>query len=117
MFIIQFINAVRGKPVKQDEIEKYKSELAKVVKQIGTYYLRHGPFIGGDDVSVADLQSLCELMQLDVLGQESLYMSNANVKAWAERVKARLRTYFDECDKEGLAPMRNVYQQLTSSKL
>jgi len=103
--------------VNQDELGMYRTQLTKTVNHIGNYFLQGRSYIGGDDVTVADLQALCELMQLDVLGQEYIYMSNPDVKAWAGRVKARLRPYFEEVDREGLQPMKQTFEQMTSSKL
>ncbi|XP_052799754.1 glutathione S-transferase theta-1-like [Mya arenaria] len=113
----QFINTVRRKPLKQDEIAKFKSDLAKTVNHIGSYFLKDRRFIGGDDISVADLQAFCELMQLDVIGQQDLYLSNENVKKWAERVKAKVGSFLEECYEEGVGSMRNVWVAVTESKL
>lgn len=52
-----------------------------------------------------------------MIGDDVLYKSNVKVKAWAERVQANLKDLFQECDREGLAGMRNVYNQMAQSKL
>lgn len=113
----QFINTVRGRPIKQDEVKRYKAELAKSVKHIDLYFLKNNPYIAGKDISVADLQAYCELMQLDIIGNENEYRSNPNVRAWADRVKTKVRPYFEECQNEGILPMKSIYDQMKSSKL
>lgn len=114
---LQFINAIRGKSIKQDEVKRYKKELSKSVKHIDKYFLRDNPYIGGGDISVADLQAYCELMQLDIIGNEDEYRRNPNVCAWADRVKVKVEPYFEECRNEGISPMKSIYDQVTSSKL
>lgn len=114
---LQFINAVRGKPIRQDEVQRYKKELSKSVKHIDKYFLHDNPYIGGQDISVADLQAYCELMQLDIIGDEEEYRRNPNVRAWADRMNAKVEPYFEKCRNEGILPMKSIYDQVTSSKL
>ena len=108
---------MRGKPVKWDEVKRYQKELQKTVKFIDTYFLKDQPFLCGNDISVADIQALCELMQLIAIGDESLYESNPKVKSWAERVKARLQPHFDECFQESVAKMKAGFETMKQAKL
>ena len=113
----QFINAIRGKAIKVDEVKRYKAELKKAVNHIDKYFLKDGPFIAGNEISVADLQAYSELMQLDIIGDENEYRFNPKVRAWADRVKAQVKPYFDACQEEGITPMQTYYSQFKSSKL
>lgn len=113
----QFINTMRGRLIKEDEVKKFKADLIKAMNHIDKYFLKDNPFIAGKDVSVADFQALCELMQLDIIGNENLYLSNPKLKAWADRVKAVFQPYFSECLTEGIQPMADGFKQMTSSKL
>ena len=71
--------------------------MPQVIKHIDKYFLKGQKYIGGnDDVSVADLFAVCELMQLYPVYEEEIYESNPNVKAWMTRVKERLNPHFDE---------------------
>ncbi|XP_045173294.2 glutathione S-transferase theta-1-like [Mercenaria mercenaria] len=113
----QFINTVRGRPVKLDEVKRFKTELKKSINHIDKYFLKDTPYIAGKDISVADLQALCELMQLDIVGDENAYRFNPKVSAWADRVKSKVEPYFAECQSEGISPMQSIYTQIKSSKL
>ena len=95
----------------------YKKQLTKSVDHLAKYFLKDHLYLAGTDISVADLQALCELMQLDVIENDSLYKSNPTVSQWAERVKSRVKPLFAECDGEGIGMMRQLWQQMTSSKL
>lgn len=79
------------------KVQRFKAELPKVITHIDEYFLRDSKFIGGsEDVSVADLLGVCELMQLYPVFEEEVYTSNPKVKAWMERVKEALNPHFDE---------------------
>ena len=109
---------MRGKAVKEDEVRRFKAELEKTVKHIDTYFLKDKPFLCGDDISVADLQALCELQQLLGVGDENLYLSNARINAWARRVNKRVKPYLEEANKNGILMLKALYEQrLTDAKL
>ncbi|KAH3884374.1 glutathione S-transferase theta-1-like [Dreissena polymorpha] len=110
-----YINKVRGKPIKEDEVRRHKSELSKALNHIASYFLKERRFLCGNDISVADIQALCELMQLDAVREEGLYLSNPIVGAWIGRVKARVQPYLAECEAEGVGMMKQMYEAITSS--
>ena len=91
------IPLARKEPIDQTKVDRFKADLPEVIGHIDKYFLRGHNFIGGnEDVSVADLLAVCELMQLYPVFEEEIYESNHNVKAWMLRVKARLQPHFDE---------------------
>ncbi|WAR01378.1 GSTT2-like protein [Mya arenaria] len=106
-----FFEALAGRPINQEEVAKYKTGLANVITQLGNSFLKGRSFLAGDDISVADLQALCELMQLDSLGQGDLYLSNGNVKKWMERVKGKVKPLLEECDKDGIAWLKKTWSE------
>ncbi|XP_052799752.1 glutathione S-transferase theta-1-like [Mya arenaria] len=110
-FRLQFFEALAGRPINQEEVAKYKTGLANVITQLGNSFLKGRSFLAGDDISVADLQALCELMQLDSLGQGDLYLSNGNVKKWMERVKGKVKPLLEECDKDGIAWLKKTWSE------
>ena len=87
----------RKGPIDQKKADRFIQDLPPVIEQIDKYFLKGQNYIGGnDDVSVADLLAVCELMQLYPVNEEAVYESNPNVKAWMLRVKERLQPHFDE---------------------
>ncbi|WAR03517.1 GSTT1-like protein [Mya arenaria] len=86
----------RQSKIDQAKVDRFKAELPKVISHIDTYFLKDDKYIGGDEVSVADLLGVCELMQLYPVYEEDLYLANPRVKAWMERVRERLNPHFDE---------------------
>ena len=74
----------------------FRHEVTKTVDYLEKVWLKDRPYLCGNDISVADLLGICELMQLYGVHEEKFYESNATVKAWMERVKQRLQPHFDE---------------------
>ena len=97
--------------MKMDEVKRYKAELEKTIKHLDTYFLKNKPFLCGQDISVGDLQALCELQQLLGTGDENLYMSNPRLKAWTERVNERVKPYLQEANESGILMLKGLYEQ------
>ena len=102
--------------MKEDEVKRFKAELEKTVKHIDNYFLRDNDFLCGNEISVADIQALCELLQLCGTGNEHLFLSNKRIKAWADRVKARLQPYFDYVNENGVLRLKSLYEQRKESE-
>jgi len=82
--------------IDEKKVERFKAELPKIISHIDQFFLKEKKFIGGDSISVADLLGVCELMQLYPVYEEEIYTSNANVKAWMDRVRETLNPHYDE---------------------
>lgn len=83
--------------IDEKKVQRFKAELPKIITHIDQYFLKDSEFIGGnEDVSVADLLGVCELLQLFPVFEDEIYTSNAKVKAWMDRVRNRLNPHFDE---------------------
>lgn len=100
------------KPLDEEQLKVDKEDVAKSVTHIADYFLKDKPFIGGDDVSAADLIGVMELIQLSVVGLDDLYNSNDKVKAWVERIKTRCQPHFDEA----MAKIYNLKEMYKNAK-
>ncbi|OWF55347.1 glutathione S-transferase theta-1-like [Mizuhopecten yessoensis] len=88
---------LRNKPVDWKQVEKFRKGTEVTVNQIDQYFLKDNrPYLAGDDISLADLVGICEVMQLYACCEERFVESNLNVNSWLERVKPQLDPYFDE---------------------
>jgi len=83
-------------PLDAEKLKADKEEVSNTIKHIADYFLGEKQFIGGDEVSAADLIGVMELVQLNVVGLEEIYTSNAKVKAWVERVRTRCQPHYDD---------------------
>lgn len=83
-------------PLDPTEQKKLREEVERTVKHIDEYFLKDSPFIGGKDISIADLLGICELAQLEIVGEDAIVRKNAKVSAWYDKVKARVQPFYDE---------------------
>ena len=84
-----------GLPEDSAKVEESKEKLDKAINSLENYFLMRGKFIGGDDISIADLKPLCELTQLwiaDVIP----YKAGSKVDVWIKNCKERLGPHFDK---------------------
>ena len=114
--MFQFINTLRGKPVKVEEVKRFKTELAKTVKHMADYFLGNNEFLCGKRISVADIQALCELTQLYGTGDENLFLSNQKLSAWSDRVKSSLQPHYDYANENGVLRLKTLYEQSKQSQ-
>ena len=85
----------RNIPVDQEQLRRYTSQLETTLGHIENVFLKDQLFLCGNDLTIADLLGICELMQP--------YATNLDVRdghpilaAWMERVKKRLEPHFEE---------------------
>lgn len=78
--------------------------------------MKENPFIVGTEISVADLQVLCELMQLDIIENQHLYLSNPKIKDWVERVKGEIGPCLDDCLNQGFWDFKAKYEMAVKGK-
>lgn len=86
----------RNAKIDEKKVQRFKNEIPKVISHIDNYFLGDNKFIAGNEISVADLLGVCELLQLYPVFEEELYTSNSKVKAWIDRVRETLNPHFDE---------------------
>ncbi|BFZ04738.1 hypothetical protein BsWGS_07777 [Bradybaena similaris] len=102
-----------GQPVNQDKVNNYRSEVTKVVNYLESYFLKNSPYLGGDELSIADLLGTCELSQLYAIHEHGLYERSPIVKAWFERVRQETNPHFDEAHKV-VVRTHDVYKQIAA---
>lgn len=95
----------------------WRFQLTNALKHLDTFFLKDTPFIAGHEISVADFQAVSELMQLEIVGDDTMYMSNKTLKAWVERVKAAAGSHLLPCLTDGFDQMKMIYENMRQSKL
>ncbi|MEQ2256179.1 hypothetical protein ILYODFUR_021721 [Ilyodon furcidens] len=84
-----------GAPVDQDHLERALLELDATLDKLESMFLRRQPFLCGDDITVADLLAICELMQPLGSGRDVL-KDRPQLQRWRSRVQSALGESFDE---------------------
>ncbi|XP_062272910.1 glutathione S-transferase theta-1-like [Scomber scombrus] len=70
------------------------SELDDTLDKLETMFLRRQPFLCGDDITVADLLAVCELMQ-PVGGARDVLQQRPQLQRWRTRVQSAVGESFD----------------------
>lgn len=52
-----------GEPVKQKSVDRFQDGMETVLDRMDSYWLADKKFIGGSEISIADILAVCELMQ------------------------------------------------------
>ncbi|XP_077996265.1 glutathione S-transferase theta-1-like [Glandiceps talaboti] len=89
------IPRMRGTDVDQAKLEHQLGVLAETLKRLEHVYLKDQQFLCGDDITIADVLAVPEIMQLAATGR-NITENQPKLTAWIERVKSRLQPSFDE---------------------
>lgn len=84
-----------GAPVDQDRLDRALSELDATLGKLESMFLRRQPFLCGDDITVADLLAVCELMQ-PLGGGRDVLEDRPQLQRWKSRVQSAVGESFDE---------------------
>jgi len=98
VFRIQIIEPrARNKPVDRQRLAKYENILGVVLDSFETVWLQDTPYICSQDISIADVACICELMQVHAVDYP-LFEDRPKLDAWAKRVRERLNPHFDQAN-------------------
>lgn len=107
---------MKGMPIDWEKVKFYRKKVAEMVKLLDQYFLKNNLYLCGDEITLADLLGVCELVQLVPVREQMMYKSNAKVKAWVDRVKSRLGSLFDQTH-EVIFGMEAMFDPKVNSKM
>ncbi|NP_956815.2 glutathione S-transferase theta-2 [Danio rerio] len=84
-----------GQPANTAKLEKALSDLSGTLDKLENMFLKRQAFLCGDDISLADLLAICELMQPMSSGRDIL-KDRPKLLSWRSRVQSALSDSFDE---------------------
>ncbi|KAJ8023999.1 Glutathione S-transferase theta-1 [Holothuria leucospilota] len=84
-----------GKKTTEEQKNAAYKLLQDTLEEFENYFLKNGPFIIGDKISIADLFALSEITQCEMSGRDYLE-KRPKVKAWMERCKDELKPHYEE---------------------
>uniref|UniRef100_A0A8C6SVL4 glutathione transferase n=1 Tax=Neogobius melanostomus TaxID=47308 RepID=A0A8C6SVL4_9GOBI len=88
-----------GEPVPEDKMARAMEDLNWSLDLIEKTFIKDGGFIGGEQISIADLVAIVEIMQPFASGVD-VFQGRAKLSAWKERVvQAVGKELFDEAHK------------------
>ena len=86
---------VMGKPPTDPDIVDLKQKLVKSLTLIDTNTLINNKFIAGNEISIADIQLLCELVEFWAVNK-NIYEGFPNIEKWVKECIVLLNPYFDK---------------------
>lgn len=82
------------RPANEALVSATKAEFAESITHIAKYFLGDKDFIAGNEISIADLSGVAELIGLRAVNEEAIYESNEVVGDWVKRVEERMKNHF-----------------------
>ena len=104
---------ITGGEVDKSKVEEAEKRLQRSIKTIEGYFLANRKFLAGDEISIADLQAVCEFTQLWMLRYKA-YEAGSRIDQWMNDCKEKLQPHFDEAHKMVYYGIKN---ELFKSKL
>lgn len=95
VFILEvLLPAQTRSPVDPGRLSRAVSELDQTLDRLESMFLGRQPFLCGDDISVADLLAVCELMQ-PMAADRDVLERHPQLQRWRSRVQAAVGDAFD----------------------
>ncbi|KAL7390873.1 hypothetical protein ABVT39_000665 [Epinephelus coioides] len=95
VFILEvLLPAQSGSQVDEGRLTRALSQLDDTLDKLETMFLRRQPFLCGDDITVADLLAICELMQ-PLGGGRDVLQQRPQLQLWKSRVQSAVGESFD----------------------
>ncbi|XP_033106965.1 glutathione S-transferase theta-3-like isoform X2 [Anneissia japonica] len=86
-----------GKPCDPEELKRKIGELKTSFKKFEVIFLKDQKFVCSEEISVADIMALCEIIQLlDCPSCKDILKDFPMIAAWKERVELILNPYHQE---------------------
>ncbi|XP_047674958.1 glutathione S-transferase theta-2 [Tachysurus fulvidraco] len=92
------IPRLSGKPVDDVKLQRALWDLETTLDKLETMFLKDTDFLCGDDLTLADLLAVCELMQ-PLAGGRDVLMNRPRLQEWKSRIQSVLGDSFDQAHK------------------
>jgi len=79
------IPVMTGNPPKQSSIDRFQAGMEKALGRMESHWLKRSKFVGGDEISIADILAVCELYEPAVCGYDC-FSANQALVDWHARV-------------------------------
>ena len=86
---------VVGKPATDPQIVEIKGKLVNSLTILDSIILKENKFLAGNEISIADIQLLCELVEFWAVNK-ILYEGFPNIEKWVKVCTELLNPYFDK---------------------
>ncbi|PIK44482.1 putative glutathione S-transferase theta-1 isoform X3 [Apostichopus japonicus] len=87
-----------GIPADEESLQRQWKNVMKAFTAVEDYFLKDQPYIGGDQITIADLLGTCEVMQTAGVDPD-FTKDHPKMKAWIQRVRHETNPHFDDTHK------------------
>ena len=87
-----------GQPPNEETLKMNEKILRKSIKLLETHFLKDTKFINSDEISIADLQAVCEFTEFWVAGHDPV-ADKPRLSQWMADCQKELSPHFDEVHK------------------
>ncbi|XP_061115876.1 glutathione S-transferase theta-2 [Conger conger] len=96
VFIMEVLLArMNGQPPDPEKLQRALGQMNEMLDKLEDMFLKRKPFLCGDDITLADLLAICEIMQ-PLGGDRDILKERPKLLAWKSRVQSVLKDSFDE---------------------
>lgn len=96
IFILEvLLPRMTGSPPEPAKVDRALAELSNTLDKLESMFLKRQPFLCGDDITLADLLAICELMQ-PLGGGRDILDGHPKLLRWRTRVQSALGDSFDD---------------------
>ena len=89
-----FIQHMAKQPADHPRIVESKTNLLRSFSILNDHTLQNNRFIIGDEISIADVQAICEFTQHWMVGRK-VYTGYPNIERWVDACMGELQPHFD----------------------
>ncbi|KAJ8415295.1 hypothetical protein AAFF_G00422750 [Aldrovandia affinis] len=96
VFIMEvLLPRMMGQPQDPVKMDRALAQLSETLEKLESMFLKRQPFLCGDDITLADLLAICEIMQ-PLGGSRDILKERPQLVTWKTRVQSALNDSFDE---------------------
>ncbi|KAF4113820.1 glutathione S-transferase theta-3-like [Onychostoma macrolepis] len=95
IFLQEVLLPFMGQPTNPEKLKKVLADLDGTLDKLENMFLKNQAFLCGDDISLADLLAVCELMQ-PMCSQRDVLKDRPKLLSWRSQVQSALSDSFDE---------------------
>ncbi|XP_071848972.1 glutathione S-transferase theta-2-like [Apostichopus japonicus] len=108
VFRDEYLSKMRSycKPSSEEDAKENVKQMEYVASQLQDTFLKDQKFLCGDEISIADILAVAEVIQPTLSGRDTT-KNYPKLAAWVERVKESLNPEFDEVYKQFYEIRRN----------
>ncbi|CAH1773156.1 unnamed protein product [Owenia fusiformis] len=97
------------------QVKEFRDGFEALLDKLEKIWLKETPYLAGNDITIADLQLITELTQVESTGYD-MVKGRPKLEAWMQLVKDILQPHYDAISEEPLTGFADQYKEYKASK-